>query len=255
MTDQTDKINKPIWIDLTTTDPDGAKSFYTSLFGWDVEELGEEAGNYAFFNLNGQMVGGVAPTQMPEQPSAWSVYIGTEDVEATLQAAKENGGDIVVGPMDVFDTGRVGVFRDPGGGVLGLWQPKTMSGFRVQDQPGSFTWFELSTRDLETAKKFYGTVFGWETKTSEGDMPYTEWQVGGGSIGGMTEPGPNVPPGAPPHWLVYFASEDVDATATKADELGGKAIVEPMDYPGGRFAIIQDPQGGVPFGVVKSQQP
>ncbi len=250
----TDKINKPIWIDLSTTDMDGAKSFYSSLFGWEVEELGPEAGGYAYLNLNGQMVGGVGPTQSPEQPSAWQVYIGTEDIDATLQAVKENGGQPVFEPMDIFGMGRAAAFVDFGGAVLGLWQPIQMSGFRVQEQPGSFTWFELSTPDTDTAARFYTAVFGWTTKTSEGDMPYTEWQVDGRSIGGMTKPGPNVPPGAPPHWLVYFLTDDVDSTATRAEELGGKAIVPPMDYPGGRFAIIQDPQGGVPFGVVKSAQ-
>lgn len=252
MTEQTSKINKPIWIDLSTTDLDGAKSFYRALFGWDVEELGEEAGNYAFFNLNGQMVGGVGPTQAPEQPAVWSVYIGTEDAEATLQAVKENGGDTVLGAMDVFDTGRVAVFRDPGGAVLGLWQPNQMSGFRVENQPGSFGWFELNTPDLEVAKRFYGTLFGWTTKSSEGPPPYTEWQVDGESIGGAMQIGEQMGPDTPPFWMVYFVTDDVDQTASRATELGGKVMTGPMDYPGGRFAIIQDPQAGVPFGVVKT---
>ena len=250
------KTGKPVWIDLTTTDLDGAKSFYKSLFGWDTEELGPEAGNYAYFNLNEQMVGGVGPTQGgPEQPAAWLPYIETHDMDATLQAVKENGGESLFEPMDVFDLGRGGAFRDPTGAVLGLWEPKQMSGFRVQDKPGSFTWFELNTSDTETAKRFYTTVFGWDTKTSEGEMPYTEWQVHGQSIGGMTEPGPQVPAEAPSQWLVYFASDDVDKTAQRAQELGGQTLVGPMDYPGGRFAIIQDPQGGVPFGVVKDTTP
>ncbi|HEX8099467.1 MAG TPA: VOC family protein [Actinomycetota bacterium] len=252
MTEQI-KTNNPIWIDLSSAAPGEAKSFYGRLFGWEVEELGPEAGGYAFFNLNGQMVAGVGPTQSPEQPSAWLPYIATDDVEATLEAVKENGGDVTFGAMDVMETGRMGILRDPGGAVLGLWQPKTMSGFRVQDQPGAFTWMELTSRDPESAKRFYTSLFGWGAKTSEGDMPYTEWQVDGRSIGGMTQPGPQVPEGAPDHWVVYFASDDVDATASKASEIGGQVLVGPMDYPGGRFAIIQDPQGGVPFGVVKSQ--
>ncbi len=256
MTEHTEKTNKPVWIDLSTTDLDGAKSFYKSLFGWEVEELGPEAQGYAYFNLNGQMVGGVGPTQGgPEQPAAWMAYIATEDMDATLAAVKENGGESLFEPLPVFDLGRGGAFRDHAGAVLGLWEPKQLSGFRVQDQPGSFTWFELSTPDIETAKRFYGTVFGWDTKTSEGPPSYTEWQVEGKSIGGATEPGPNVPADAPPHWLVYFASEDVNQTASKAQELGAQVMVGPSDYPGGRFAIIQDPQRGVPFGVVKDTTP
>jgi predicted enzyme related to lactoylglutathione lyase len=254
MAEHTAKTGKPIWIDLSTTDLDGAKSFYRSLFGWDVEELGPEAQGYAYFNLNGQMVGGVGPTQGgPEQPAAWMSYIATEDMDATLAAVKENGGDSLFEPLDLFDLGRGGAFRDHAGAVLGLWEPKQLSGFRVQDQPGSFTWFELNTPDVDTAKLFYAAIFGWDTKTSEGDQPYTEWQVDGKSIGGATGPWPNAPADAPPSWLLYLATDDVDKTSSKAQELGGKTLVPPLDYPGGRFAMIQDPQGAV-FGVVKSQQ-
>ncbi len=254
MIEHTSKTNKPIWVDLATADPDGAKAFYGSLFGWETQELGPEAGGYGFFNLNGQMVAGVGPTQMPEQPSAWQVSIGTEDVEVTFAKVKESGGDVIVGPMDVFDTGRWGVFRDPGGATLGLWQPLQMSGFRVENQPGSFGWFELNTPDLETAKRFYGTLFGWTTKESEGPPPYTEWQVDEQSIGGALTIGEQMSPDTPPFWMVYFVSDDVDQTASKATELGGKVMTGPMDYPGGRFAIIQDPQGGVPFGVINPPQ-
>jgi uncharacterized protein len=254
MTGRPEKINKPIWIDLATTDTEGAQGFYSQLFGWEKQDLGPEAQGYAFWNLNGEMVAGFGPTQMPDQPTAWQVSIGTEDVEATLAKVKESGGDIIVGATDVFDTGRWGVFRDPTGATLGLWQPLTMSGFRVENQPGSFTWAELNTPDLETSKRFYGTLFGWTTKTSEGDQPYTEWQIDGQSIGGAWQTGEQISADTPPSWLVYFATDDVDQTASKATDLGGKVLTGPQDYPGGRFAIIQDPQGGVPFGVVKSQQ-
>jgi uncharacterized protein len=252
MTEHT-KTGKPIWLDLGTSDTESANKFYGSLFGWERMDLGPEAQGYAFWNLNGQMVCGFGPLTMPEQPPAWLPYIATDDVDKTLAAVKENGGDTVFGPLDVFDTGRMGIFRDTAGAVLALWQPKSMSGYRVQDQPGSFTWFELTTPDVATAKKFYGAVFGWETKDSEEPPPYSEWQVDGKSIGGATTPNPNAPADAPPYWLVYFASDDVDATASKAAELGGTPIVRPMDYPGGRFTIIQDPQGAT-FGVVKSTQ-
>ena len=251
MTEQTAKLNKPIWIDLSTTDTEGANAFYGQLFGWERQDLGPDAQGYAFWNLNGQMVGGFGPTQSPEQPSAWQVYIGTEDVEATLQAVKENGGDTVFGPMDIFDTGRMAIFRDPGGAMLALWEPKELSGFRVENQPGSFGWFELNTPDLETAKRFYGAVFGWTTKESTGPPPYTEWQIDGQSVGGAMQIGEQMSPDTPPFWMLYFASDDVDQTASKATALGGNVMTGPMDYPGGRFAIIQDPQGGVPFGVVK----
>jgi predicted enzyme related to lactoylglutathione lyase len=57
----------------------------------------------------------------------------------------------------------------------------------------------------------------------------------------------------PPHWLVYFASTDVDASAKKVKDLGGSVMLEPQDFPGGRFTIASDPQGGA-FGILTMKQ-
>ncbi len=237
----------PIWTDLSTTDMEGAKSFYGALFGWEAEPVpNPEAGGYTMVSLGGKLVAGLGPVQTAGQPPAWLPYVATEDVDATMSAVKGSGGEPFFGPMDVFDTGRMGIFRDPGGAVLGLWQPRAMVGFELTDQPGSFTWFELNTPDVEAAKAFYGAVFGWVSKTSgEGREAYTEWKVGEKSIGGAMQIGQQTPPDVPPHWLVYFAVDDVDQAASKAQELGASALIPPMDFPGGRFSVLRDPQGAV----------
>jgi predicted enzyme related to lactoylglutathione lyase len=125
---------------------------------------------------------------------------------------------------------------------------------------GAFCWNELATTDLDAAQNFYKTLLGWEInegRTSGGGMRYSEIIVGGRHVGGMystSEMGEacgggegaqqQQPP--PPHWMSYVAVDDVDASAAKAKELGGKVCVEPMDIPNvGRFCVINDPAGAV----------
>ena len=116
----------------------------------------------------------------------------------------------------------------------------------LYQQHGAFSWIELMTTDVEGAKKFYTQLFGWETE----DMPmenmsYTITKIGDEGVGGIM-PLPPEAEGVPPHWGVYVTVDDVDATARKAEELGGKIHVPPTDIPNvGRFCVIQDPQGSV----------
>ena len=244
---------KPAWADLSTTDAAAGKTFYSKLFGWQPEDQGPEAGGYVIFKLGGKSVTALGPVQNPGQPAAWSVYIATEDSAATAKKVREAGGTVALEPMDVLGQGSMAVFQDPIGAFISVWQPAKMKGFDVTNQPNSFAWAELNGRGVEKAKPFYKKVFGWGDKTSpmgEGQPPYTEWQLGGESIGGGMEMGKDMPSSVPSFWMVYFGVADVDATAKKAGELGGKVNMAPQDFPGGRFAIIGDPQGAV-FGIMR----
>src|SRR5919112_1285558 len=110
---------------------------------------------------------------------------------------------------------------------------------------GAFCWNERSTGDAEAAKKFYTELLGWELKTSDaGGMPYTEIVVGGKHIGGIYQPGPECGGEMPTRWSSYVAVDDVDASAKRVEELGGKLTVPPMDIPNtGRFCVVTDPTG------------
>ena len=111
-------------------------------------------------------------------------------------------------------------------------------------QHGAFSWFELMTSDVDGAKKFYTNLFGWHTEAMPmGDMNYTIVKVGEEGLGGIMATPPQAA-GTPPNWGVYVTVNDVDATARKAEELGGKILVPPTDIPTvGRFCVLQDPQG------------
>ena len=120
-------------------------------------------------------------------------------------------------------------------------------------QPNSFGWAELNARGVEKALPFYQQVFGWTTRQSEmgeGQPPYTEFLLDGESIAGAWEMNPMVPAEVPSYWQVYFAVDDVDAAHGRRSSLGAQELLPPQDFPGGRFAIVSDPEGAS-FGLLK----
>ena len=246
-------INKPIWIDLSSSDPAASREFYAALFGWQVEVNPDpQYGGYALARAGGADVAGIGPKMMPEAPTAWSVYIGTRDAEGLAKKVLAAGGKVIAPPMQVGDQGRMAVFQDPSGAFVGAWQPMAMSGFAA-GAPGGYRWAELNSRGFEAALPFYAAVFGWVPRTSpmgEGQPPYTEFLLGDESVAGGMEMSPMVPDAVPSYWIVYFSVDDVDASFRMAIARGAREMVAPQDFPGGRFAIVADPQGAV-FGLHK----
>jgi hypothetical protein len=112
---------------------------------------------------------------------------------------------------------------------------------------GQFVWHELLTSDPDSAKGFYTKVTGWGTQAWGQDASYTLWMSGEMPVGGFMAMPPEVKEtGAPPHWLSYIGTPDVDATCAQAKQLGGKVLKEPFDVPlVGRIAVLADPQGAV----------
>ena len=243
-------INKVAWVDLTTKDPAAARDFYGRLFGWNMEVNPDpQYGGYALAKINGQDAAGIGGTQMADQPSAWSVYIGTKDVDALAEQVKSAGGNVIAEPFDVGVQGRMAVFQDPTGAFISAWQGTRMGGFQSQGA-NAFGWADLNARGVDKALPFYQQVFGWTLKPSgSAEQPYTEFQVDGESFAGATEMLPMVPAETPSYWMVYFTVDDVDATHRKAIEAGARELVAPLDFPGGRMSIVSDPQGAA-FGLM-----
>jgi uncharacterized protein len=245
----------PVWTDVASPDLDRTRAFYSGLFGWDAFTVPDPAaGGYGMFMQNEKQIAGYGPVQSPEQPSAWSTYLSTDNIDATAQRVQESGGQVIAGPMDVMDQGRLAVFTDPSGAFISAWQPMQMQGTEQTFQPGTFAWAELNTRDVEQAKDFYPGVFGWQSETTAYDGgSYTEWKVDGRSIAGMMEMTSQMPDSIPPHWLVYFAVENADQTVAKAQELGAGVLMPAMDAGPGRFAVLSDPVGAV-FAIIQFKQ-
>lgn len=252
----------PSWVDVAASDLDAAAEFYSAIFGWEIEETGdpEQTGGYRMATLRGKYVAGIAPLQGEGQAPGWTTYVSTDDADATAAKVREAGGTVLAEPFDVLDAGRMAVFADPEGVVFAAWQPKEHPGAQLVSETGAFSWNELNTRDPERAKEFYGAVFGWRGQKFDmnGGPDYITWHIGDAehSVGGMFDlRSAHVPDDVPPHWMVYFAVDDVDATAAKVEELGGDVAVGPDDIPRvGRFAVVSDPQGAH-FSVIKPEPP
>jgi uncharacterized protein len=246
----------PNWTDLGTSDVDGAATFYGSLFGWQFQSAGPDAGGYGMFTLGGQTAAAAGPLGEPGAAPSWTLYFQTPDADATAAAVTKAGGAILAGPMDVFTAGRMAVFRDPAGATFAVWQPGETRGLDVVSDPGSLCWTELHTADPATAQAFYQSVFGWTAQDMPmGDFTYTVLSPAGGdersSHGGIMPAGPQET-AAGSRWLPYFEVADCDDAVARATAGGGTVLAPAMDVPGvGRMAALADP-AGAQFSVIKS---
>lgn len=239
----------PIWVDVATTDLAGARAFYGALFGWESEDGDPDFGGYTMFTKDGKLVAGVGPVMGEGQPAAWSTYLAVHDVDKTTAQVTAAGGRVLMPPMTINDAGRMAMYADPTGAVIGVWQPDQHRGAELVNEPGTVVWNELATRDVDAAKSFYETVFGLDPQASQFDDTYTTLHAGGKPAAGLLPMPAGYPPQVPAHWSVYFAVEDTDATVAKLTELGGAVRMPPFDTPPGRTAVLADPYGAV-FAVI-----
>jgi uncharacterized protein len=259
----------PCWIDTSQPDPKAAVDFYSGLFGWEFEDVmpPESEGEYFIGRLGGRAAAAVGsiPEAAP-QMAMWNTYIWVDSADETAYKVADAGGTTLMAPFDVMDAGRMAVFTDPEGAVFCVWQAKENKGLQVVNEDGSLNFNGLNTRDVEGAKRFYGSVFGWQTLALDGGAEM--WTLPGygdhleesnpdmrkqmaeaGAPAGFEDvvasinPIPDDQPDVPAHWNVTFAVDDADATAEKASALGGKVLVPPFDAPWVRMTILADPQG------------
>jgi len=239
----------PCWVDLQSSDAAKSKAFYGGLFGWTAEQPDEAFGGYTNFQLDGERVAGLMQHQ-PGQGVAdvWSVYLCVDDAEATIKAAGDNGGQVMVDAMAVGDLGVMGVVVDATGAVIGMWQPGEHRG-GVVATAGAPCHFELHTRDHAGALAFYEKVFGWSAATTSvietPELRYAVLEIGDGQNAGIMDASSFLPDGMPPQWNVYFTVDDIDAALARVTDLGG-AVVQPAEAtPYGRIAVAADSTGAL----------
>ena len=258
----------PCWVDSSQADPDAAAAFYGGLFGWELEDTmpAGSPGKYYMARLRGGDVAALGSLPEGAPPVAtWTTYIQVASADETAAKVTEAGGRVLAGPFDVFDAGRMAMLADPEGAVFGVWQPGQMKGSQIVNEPGSVNFNGLHTRDVEAAKRFYGAVFGWGIYEIDGAELWTLPGYGDhleerdpelrarnaefGAAPGFEDvvasinPIGDDEPDVPAHWSVTFSTDDADALAARATELGGRVLVPPMDVPWARMTVIADPQG------------
>ena len=244
----------PSWSELSTTDEAGALSFYSTLFGWEDDP--QEMGPNWYYHM--QKVNDLPACSIYQQgeeersqnvPPHWNLYFTVENVDNTMAAISQNGGQVVFGPMDVFEAGRMAMCQDPQGAFFAIWQANLHIGARVKQETGAMCWNELLTTDREAAINFYIAALGVERGEVMQPHEYAMIRVGGTEVAGVMQITPEMGE-FPPHWSVYFGVDNADATVEQAQSLGATVFVPPTDIvpvegePAiGRFAAMADPQG------------
>jgi uncharacterized protein len=236
------------WTDLTTTDQEAAKAFYTELFGWTaVDSPVGDGVYYTMMEVDGKPVAAVAP--QPEQQRkagvspSWNSYIAVESADDALERAKALGATVHAPAFDVMDAGRMGVVQDPQGPFFLVWQARSHIGAGLVNGPGLLSWNELASPDVNASLSFYSGLFGWNFDEVEGgDGPYYAIKNGEQTNGGIR---PMMPAEPQPYWLVYFGVEDVESGFAKVEQLGGAKLAGPIPIGAGRLGFAQDPQAAV----------
>jgi len=231
------------WADLSTPDPEGAKVFYGSLFGWkfrDDEIPGD--GVYTMCHTRDDEVAAIV--QQDEHPAHWNNYVSVTSADETAERAKELGATVFEEPFDVMESGRMALLADPDGAMLCAWEPREHIGAGRVNDVDCMGWNELQTRNPEASGDFYNALFGWETEPihDEGQLVYTTIKNKGSQNGGFM-PMSEQHGEAPAFWLPYFTVASSGDAAEKVLALGGAVLAGPMDLPSGRIAVLADPQG------------
>lgn len=153
----------PCWVDVQLPDLEAGKRFYGELFGWTFR-AGEEVdrgGPCVDALSGGKLVAALAAKQDGRMPTAWGIYFATDDIAATVTRIRQAGGQVITEPVRMGGAGVLAQAADPGGAVFGLWQAGDRGGFQKQNEPGSFCWTEVYTRQKDRVDAFYEQVFGF----------------------------------------------------------------------------------------------
>ncbi len=251
-----------IWYELMTNDAEAAQDFYSAVVGWSFAPAGPNDKDYRQFSINDAVVGGLLPltsemTANGARP-CWSGYIGVDDVDQSAESIEKTGGTIHMAPQDIPGVGRFAFVADPQGAMFytmkGASDRTSTSFAATEPMVGHCAWNELGTTDQAGAVDFYTDQFGWR---QEGNMDmgpmgkYLFLYQGKGMIGGVMTKIPQMPISA---WSFYFRVPEIDTAVATVRSNGGKILQEPIEIPGGDFAMSgMDPQGAA-FALVGAKK-
>ncbi|MCU1523251.1 MAG: putative hydroxylase [Microbacteriaceae bacterium] len=235
----------PIWIELSSTDPVESARFYGALLGTTVTEPNPDFGGYRNLLHGDALVAGLMDAQNG-MPSSWVVYLLTNDIDETITLAEQHGGGALVSPMDIMGLGKMAFAQDPSGAYVGLWQPGTLKGIGIENEPGTPSWYELHTTSAYPATiAFYEKVFGWTTSVlgDSDEFRMVTFGEGRDARAGIYDASTDATAGTASAWQVYFAVDDADRTADVVRAEGGTVLDGPVDTPFGRISHAIDSTG------------
>ena len=116
--------NPFVHIELGSDNPTASKKFYSQLFQWEFEDTASPVpgGVYTHIKVGEGTGGGLMQKAMPQAPTMWLPYVLVDSVDQTIQKARELGATIIVEKMPIPEMGAFGIFIDPSGATLGVWE-------------------------------------------------------------------------------------------------------------------------------------
>lgn len=243
------------WYELMTPDVEAAAKFYSTVVGWNTQNIGSPEMPYSIFQAGTHGVAGII--NIPGH-TAWIGYISVDDVDAHIEKIVEAGGKLWRPATDVPGMLRFAVMSDPQGAAFVVFtsNPGMQSPADPPKPPaiGTIGWHELYAADLEPAWDFYEKIFGF-TKLSDMDMgPMGLYRIfndaGNDSpmgIGGMMKKDPNMPT---PAWGFYFHVDSIKAAIERLTAGGGTVIMGPHQVPGDAWIVMAKDPFGAHFNLV-----
>ena len=242
-----------VHFELIGPNPREAAKFYEELFGWHTQTWDEGGENeYILVDTHaGSGINGGIGASRGGSPKV-TFYAEADDLQAMLDKAESLGGTTVM-PVTEIPMVTFAHLSDPQGNVVGLVKGaepgQEAPGVSPGDNPG-VSWFEVLGPDPKALWGFYKELFGWSIKESEGEgFVYGEVDTGSergipGGIGATFD--------GQGHTNVYAGVDDLQKYVERAESLGGKTLMPPMEVSGGTsIAMLADPQGTW-FGLFKS---
>lgn len=233
-----------VWHDLHTPNRAGSQEFYGKVAGWAVQSWDQDPGYQMFAAKSGPLGGAVENRSGTPQ---WLAYIGTTDIDETIEAATRLGGRVQTASTALPNGGRYAVLVDPQGATFGIHASATAPQPEAAPKAGEFSWHELATTIAPSAAfGFYAALFDWDL-IAEHDMGpmgiYVVFGRNGRQLGGMFDKGAQGKPGDA-YWLGYVSVTDLEGAIERAKSARGSVLMGPMDVPGGdRVAQLMDPYG------------
>jgi len=237
VTDSPSGVHLPgtfIWNDLLTDDVEEAKQFYGQLFGWTFEEMPE----YTLVRNNGQRIASIIQRRESSEQgpvARWLSNLSVPDVDSAAAYFVEAGGTILDGPLDIIGRGRGALVRDPQGAQLVLLRSSSGDPQDAEPVIGSWLWHELWSNSAEESLSFYQHLCGYDSL--QGDSYFIlqkneQWRAGIRVV---------VNPELEMRWVPVVRVADTEDVVTRAIQLGGEVLVEPMPNQIGSVALIADP--------------
>ena len=235
---------KFVWADLVTDDVPAARKFYSDLFGWTFQSVGD------YIIVANQdhpicgMLQGQRPKAQPTQPH-WLGYISTKNADGAQRAVIKLGGRVIEAPQKLPKRGEQAVFADPEGAMFGVIKSSSGDPQDFKPDPGDWVWMQLLSRDAAKASEFYRQIAGYEiVHNTESNRLSDFVLVSKGYARATVRTIPSDRTQAKPDWLPYVRVNSVADSTARARQLGGEVLVEPKpEFLQGKVAVVRDPTG------------